>query len=102
MRRIYLDYLPGRFKNSWLKRQAAIPPARSRRTNVCGDGEVAMTNQTTVPAIFMAYRPRDYFGGYDLMTRVKGTHRRKLLRNALESGNLDQVPPAARGSVLTG
>ena len=36
------------------------------------------------------------------MTRVKGTLRRKLLRNALESGDLDQVPPAARGSVLTG
>ncbi len=61
VRRIYPDHLPGRFTNSWLKRQAAPPPARSRRPNVCGDGEVAMTNQKAVPASTMAYGPRDYF-----------------------------------------
>jgi len=58
-----------------------------------------MTNQMTVPASSKAYRPRDYFGRHDLeaelMTRVKGTLRRKLLREALESGNIDQVPPCA-------
>lgn len=63
-----------------------------------------MTKQATVPASSMAYRPRDYFGRYDLeaelMTRVKGTLRRKLLREAMESGNIDQVPPAARESAL--
>ena len=80
VRRIYPDHLPGRFTNSWLKRQAAPPPARSRRTNVCGDGEVAMTKQATVPASSMAYRPRDYFGRYDLeaelMTRLKHATKR--------------------------
>lgn len=63
-----------------------------------------MTKQAIVSASSMAYRPRDYFGRYDmeaeLMTRVKGTLRRKLLRKALESGKLDQVPPAARESAL--
>jgi hypothetical protein len=63
-----------------------------------------MTNQTTVPASSMAYRPRDYFGRYDLeaelMTRVKGTLRRKLLREAIETGNVDQMPPGVRESAL--
>ena len=63
-----------------------------------------MTTQVAVPASSMAYRPRDYFGRYDLetdlMTRVQGTFRRKLLREALESGNIDQVPPSARESAL--
>ena len=63
-----------------------------------------MTTQVAVPASSMPYRPRDYFGRYDLeaelMTRVQGTFRRKLLREALESGKIDQIPPSARESSL--
>ena len=39
-----------------------------------------MTKQATVPASYMAYRPRDYFGRYDqeaeLMTRLKHATKR--------------------------
>lgn len=51
----------------------------------------------TVPADSLAYRPRDYFGQFDqeiaLMTRVQGSARRNAIRNAIERGELDQLPP---------
>lgn len=66
-----------------------------------------MTKQTkdrVIPATSMAYRPRDYFGRYDmqteLMTRVKGTIRRQALRNALEGGQLDQIPVEVKQAAL--
>lgn len=68
-----------------------------------------MTKQTkdrVIPASSMAYRPRDYFGRYDiqteLMTSVKGTIRRKALRSALESGQLDQIPDEVKQAALDG
>ena len=66
VRRIYPDHLPGRFTNSWLKRQAAPPPARSRRPNVCGDGEVAMTNQIAYSADSTVDGPDEYFWQRDV------------------------------------
>ena len=66
-----------------------------------------MTKQTKdwgIPASSMAYRPRDYFGRYDiqteLMTSVKGTIRRKALRSALERGQLDQIPDEVKQATL--
>lgn len=66
-----------------------------------------MTNHPQLrvtPASSMAYRPRDYFGRYDiqteLMTSVKGTVRRKALRSALERGEFDQIIDEVKQSAL--
>ncbi len=57
-----------------------------------------------VPATSLKYRPRDYFGDFDLeaqlLTRVTGVKRRSLIRAALRSGNLDEVPEALLKSEL--
>lgn len=51
-----------------------------------------------VPAWSDDYRPASYFGAYDvetrLLTQVKGEWRRKLLLDALEAGEIDEVPPS--------
>lgn len=51
-----------------------------------------------VPAWSDDYRPASYFGADDvethLLTQVKGEWRRKLLLDALESGEIDEVPPS--------
>ena len=57
------------------------------------------------PATSMRYRPRDYFGRHDLqttlLTQVKGTVRRKALREALEEGQIMQVPDAIKSAALS-
>ncbi len=51
-----------------------------------------------VPAWSVDYRPASYFGADDvethLLTQVNGEWRRKLLLDALEAGEIDEVPPA--------
>jgi hypothetical protein len=51
------------------------------------------------------YRPRDYFGRHDLqtklLTRVKGTVRRNALRDALEDGQIMQVPDSIKTAALS-
>ncbi len=66
-----------------------------------------MTKQTkdrVIPATSLSYRPRDYFGRYDmqteLMTRVKGTLSRQALRNALDVGGLAQIPEEVKQAAL--
>lgn len=58
-----------------------------------------------VPATSLRYRPRDYFGRYDLqttlLTQVKGTVRRRALREALEDGQILQVPEAIKSAALS-
>jgi hypothetical protein len=84
VRRIYPDHLPGRFTNSWLKRQAATPPARSRRLNVCGDGKVAMNKQMTVPADYMADQPEVDFWRCDVKADLSTPVKRALDRMQLQ------------------
>ena len=58
-----------------------------------------------IPAFSEAYRPDDYFGRYDLqtelMTRVRGHERRRMLRQALDAGEIDAVPEAIRAPELS-
>ena len=58
-----------------------------------------------IPATSMHYRPRDYFGRHDLqttlLTQVKGTVRRKALREALEAGQIEEVPDAIKSAALS-
>ncbi len=58
-----------------------------------------------VPATSLNYRPGDYFGRHDqqitLMTRVKGTLRRELLRRALEQGQIYEVPDELMSAALS-
>ena len=58
-----------------------------------------------VSAASTHYRPRDYFGRYDLqselLTQVKGTVRRKALREALEEGQIMQVPDEVKNASLS-
>lgn len=58
-----------------------------------------------IPASSMDYRPRDYFGRHDLqtelLTHVKGSFRRKALRDALGDGTIDEVPPGIVQSALS-
>jgi hypothetical protein len=53
----------------------------------------------------MAYRPDDYFGRHDmqvvLLTHVKGTARRDALREALDTGQIDDVPDAIKSAALS-
>ena len=55
----------------------------------------AATN-TPIPVSALAYRPRDYFGRYDLqaelLSSVKGRARRALIKEALETGEADTLP----------
>jgi hypothetical protein len=56
-------------------------------------------------ATSMAYRPRDYFGRHDiqaaLLTRVKGTARRDALREALDTGRINEVPEEIKSAALS-
>lgn len=58
-----------------------------------------------VPVSSMAYRPRDYFGRHDmqtsLLTHVKGTARRDALREALETGQINDVPDGIKTAALS-
>lgn len=58
-----------------------------------------------IPATSLAYRPASYFGDYDLqahlLTHVKGRMRRAAIRDALESGELDQIPDYVKAAELT-
>jgi len=49
-----------------------------------------------ISATSTKYRPRDYFGRYDLqtdlLTHVKGRARRSAIRQALDAGKISQVP----------
>lgn len=58
-----------------------------------------MTDSTTkapIAATSLNYRPRDYFGHFDLqtelLTHVKGRARRAAIRDALENGDLADIP----------
>lgn len=56
---------------------------------------VAIVNKP-IPVSALAYRPRDYFGLYDLqfelLSTVKGRARRALIKEALETGEADTLP----------
>ncbi len=66
---------------------------------------VSGNSPVPVSATSTRYRPRDYFGRYDLqtelLTQVKGTMRRKALREALEEGQIMQVPDAIKSAALS-
>jgi len=51
---------------------------------------------TPIPVSALAYRPRDYFGRYDLqaelLSTVKGRARRALIKEALETGETNTLP----------
>lgn len=55
----------------------------------------AATNKP-IPVSALAYRPRYYFGRYDLqaelLSTVKGRARRALIKEALETGEVDTLP----------
>lgn len=59
-----------------------------------------------IPASSLNYRPRDYFGRYDLqtdlLTSVKGYARRKAIKDALEKGEIDDIPADIKASELDG
>jgi hypothetical protein len=54
------------------------------------------TAKKSIPVSALAYRPRDYFGRYDLqaelLSTVKGRARRALIKEALETGETDTLP----------
>jgi hypothetical protein len=56
----------------------------------CPRAQSSTKGFTRIPTNSLDYRPRDYFGHYDLeaqlMTRVKGRARRTAIRNALRTG----------------
>jgi hypothetical protein len=58
-----------------------------------------------VPVTSIRFRPRDYFGRYDLqtklLTQVKGTVRRKALRKALEEGQISELPDEIKSPALS-
>jgi hypothetical protein len=58
-----------------------------------------------ISATSLNYRPRDYFGRHDLqttlLTQVKGRVRRKFLLEALEDGQISDVPQAIRDAALS-
>lgn len=57
-----------------------------------------------VPVSSLDYRPRDYFGRLDLeaelLTRVKGRARREAIKDALDKGEIDQIPLHIRAPEL--
>ncbi|MDN3987956.1 hypothetical protein [Zwartia vadi] len=54
------------------------------------------TANKPIPVSALEYRPRDYFGRYDLqaqlLSSVKGRVRRALIKDALETGETDTLP----------
>jgi hypothetical protein len=64
-----------------------------------------LASHASVPATSLLYRPRDYFGRHDmqtaLLTQVKGTVRRNALRDALEDGQIMQVPDSIKTAALS-
>ncbi len=58
-----------------------------------------------VPVSSPRYRPHDYFGRLDqeaeLLTRIKGHARRIAVKDALENGELDQLPDHVKAAELT-
>ena len=54
------------------------------------------TANKPIPVSALEYRPRDYFGRYDLqaelLSTVKGRARRALIKDALETGEADTLP----------
>ena len=84
--------------------QIAIP----RRIVNVAKQEILMSAHKTfqsIPATSMAYRTGDYFGRQDLqailLTQVKGTARREALRQALDHGQIDEVPSAIKSATLS-
>jgi hypothetical protein len=73
--------------------------AKTTSTSVNGKSAPA------VPATSLRYRPRDYFGRFDLqttlLTQVKGTVRRQALREAIEAGQMAEVPEAIKSAALS-
>ena len=65
------------------------------------------SSESAVPvsATSLHYRPRDYFGRHDLqttlLTQVKGTVRRNALREALDEGQILQVPDGIKSAALS-
>lgn len=57
-----------------------------------------------IPATSLEYRPRDYFGRYDLqtelLTHVKGRARRAAIRYALEKGDIAAIPDHIKAAEL--
>ncbi len=59
-----------------------------------------------IPASALEYRPRDYFGRYDLQAKllstVKGRVKRALLKDALESGEItkNRHPSTHKGGLI--
>ena len=55
-----------------------------------------VTSKKPIPVCDLAYRPRDYFGRYDLqaelLSSVKGRARRALIKDAIETGEIDSLP----------
>lgn len=76
------------------------------RQHVAGDGQ-PLGQTRPIPSSSLAFRPKDYFGRYDLqhdlMTHVKGSFRRRHLRAALDAGDIHAVPePILRQSLSRG
>lgn len=61
--------------------------------------------KASIPVDSIHFRPRNYFGYDDLqstlLTRVKGTFRREALREALEDGQIDEVPESIKSDALS-
>lgn len=57
-----------------------------------------------IPVSSLQYRPRDYFGRYDLQaqlfTSVKGRMRREAIKDALEKGEIDTIPDEIKAAEL--
>jgi hypothetical protein len=57
-----------------------------------------------IPVDSLLYRPRSYFGMFDeqtaLLTHVKGRARRRVIKEAVESGNLAAVPSYLKATEL--
>ena len=64
----------------------------------------ANTPSSNVSVDSLSYRPKNYFGEFDLeatlMTKVKGTVRRKALRSALARGEINSVPNEVKDGSL--
>jgi len=57
-----------------------------------------------IPVSSLQYRPRDYFGRYDLqtelLTRVKGRVRREMIKEAFEKGTIGSMPEDIKAAEL--
>ncbi len=58
-----------------------------------------------IAATSLQYRPRDYFGRFDLqtelLTQVKGLARREAIKEALDKGEIDKIPDYVRAAELS-